>query len=915
MECGIQKLASRGIVKAVTFCFFCFNPNLFSQTIYVLNPWPTSSPQIQMGSEPFEAMNATEKCDWFVYNITNMADYKILLKDSYGSSTYGAGGIGDITPLDLNVHFQAGDTAYIFSIPQTSGNPQISASFPGIEGQCSFEMATTIWDFSKEHPDFEMADDDGVSHKGMVANVLGPDDKPVQGPVSYFQEDFNNWFRDKSSDSDPYQNNHRTCYNLPLQKSDNGLWKYDSYEDSPSKSFFPIDDFNLFPGTAERSYSEYIDKETGNAFLDPTGGLHNFHFCMEMEASFKYQPGQEFSFTGDDDLWVFINRELHMDLGAPHSAASGKILLDTLGLNQGSEYPFHLFYCERKTTGSNLLIETSIYFEQVLDTWLDTTFLSATSAQYDVIRSRGGDGSCSSADTVTVSPELSTFSLKGPGVAGDLILNSGSTSYGGISVHANGTGIIIDTALINQTQTLAPGTYTITATTSTQPIRAFNISFEVAWEKIVPIVINKAWMVDGNKDGRADSLFISFEGDLVELPEVIRDINWPLNGYEVKQGTSQNIFRISANTIVVDFSLNPFEFGQTGNLNGGDPNFTLADGTVGIIQDSIGPIALNANIVSPQIKYYVLESDPNRIVQTNPDTLKITLSEPMTASLLGDVNSFNTMLYFLKECDDSKEIQSARLTAEPLSEAGGLSLNIPLMGNENSQIIQPGDCIFLNPNSGYSDLKGNKPMNIPVNVEGNPGPDLMSTVLVYSIIGDVNSTSEFNTPKSNTVYILNDNMEQIGMFEGKEINTWIPPLFMTEDGKIDEEAQNTCNALNTPNPAPRVFSQNCLSAISVISKDSYTARINIFDHLGKYIHSSVQKFGFCGELDDANRIQPGGVLNFLIWNQKDVKGDYVGSGVYIWQVVFELSNGKKQIATYKQGISRGETPAPNCALF
>src|SRR5690606_9452889 len=33
---------------------------------------------------------------------------------------------------------------------------------------------------------------------------------------------------------------------------------------------------------------------------------HNFHFTTEVRTHFIYQPGQSFTFTGDDDLWLFI---------------------------------------------------------------------------------------------------------------------------------------------------------------------------------------------------------------------------------------------------------------------------------------------------------------------------------------------------------------------------------------------------------------------------------------------------------------------------------------------------------------------------------------------------------------------------------------------------------------------------------
>ncbi len=129
--------------------------------------------------------------------------------------------------------------------------------------------------------------------------------------------------------------------------------------------------------------NKYVFNDTTDPYYSSRGGFFpingelfgnygstgkNFHFSFELETEFTFEAGkgQVFSFTGDDDVWVFVDGKLVIDLGGIHSAVSQSIELDRLNwLVNGQNYKLKFFFAERHTTQSNFRMETTMQLRTV----------------------------------------------------------------------------------------------------------------------------------------------------------------------------------------------------------------------------------------------------------------------------------------------------------------------------------------------------------------------------------------------------------------------------------------------------------------------------------------------------------------------------------------------------------------------
>lgn len=206
--------------------------------------------------------------------------------------------------------------------------------------ECANILRVIARDMPASHSDFQQQQVNGL-YEGIVQEMIGADRKPIladpldEDDLVLSAESFSEWYYNVEG------------VNLPYVVD---LWL------EPVGDTFVFDSGSFFPLEG-----------VGYALEDGGQGQEDgFHFTTELHTSFQYQGEETFTFRGDDDVWVFINGKLAIDIGGVHGAEEANVNIDMIaaefGLVLGEVYTLDLFQAERRTSESNFRIETTLDF-------------------------------------------------------------------------------------------------------------------------------------------------------------------------------------------------------------------------------------------------------------------------------------------------------------------------------------------------------------------------------------------------------------------------------------------------------------------------------------------------------------------------------------------------------------------------
>ena len=549
--------------------------------IRLLTPWTNTNAIIFMNGAESYMTTLPTYCGWFEAKLSKPSTANVYFKQTIGTTFIGADGTTEdestVTPINLDSALAISDTVWILAYQY--GAPEVHTSYPGVLGEClpkilpvmmfdwydgsvnsdgtkyglydpkagagrtGFDIRGVPMYGTGTNEDFGQGGCEGTPMTGMVEKQLGANGVPVMAknfPSGCKNSShLNSWFLPEVIYSDgvnTYTN--VTCRDLELTLTDDGFWLGQKDDESPEHGLFLLDDFQWLDSAHTIENPHYDSIAGGNDIP----GHHNYGFAMKIQAEFVYVKGQYFEFNGDDDVWVFINNKLVVDIGGQHKKVKKSVNLDDLGLTPGETYPFHIFYAERKRTQSNFMMRTSIDLKVESSMFLadhstDSTLIKKEVWQNIREKTLACDFSANS-ETKRTERGPSNFTLFGKSLpmTGIALSKLDTAYYGGITISNNFTMLTINTKRISLTQALPPGTYYVRVSLKNNPKEYKDVYFTIPPTDLPNIAF--ANIIDSS---------YCFIADVIEKDTLCLDKYWKPFGNEISRDISSDTLPINLN--------------------------------------------------------------------------------------------------------------------------------------------------------------------------------------------------------------------------------------------------------------------------------------------------------------------------------------------------------------------------------
>lgn len=371
----------------------------------------------------------------------------------------------------------------------------------------------------------------------------------------------------------------------------------------------------------------------------------------------------------------------------------------------------------------------------------------------------------------------------------------------------------------------------------------------VVFSNYVPADI--AEIYDADLDGLADSIRIHFKKKLESMVVGVDTVYWNAAGGEWRKVPRKQLKMGDDKSWIEAKLSDEFEYGVTA-ADSANPPYLRVKKTEDDFSQKVRLVDYVGAVPAKAVKHpgtLSMTEFLNPDAETPPDTIVITMSEPIRRAKKAKSDEWKRLFYHSASCDEEKEYPM-NLAKEPLVDSTGQEWTLILA--DYNMIV--GNCIRTNPKAAYEDSSKNSMGHGGIEMEGDDGDRYLYEVTPVPFVSGMDKGAKWIEPKG---------------------DSWT---------KVPDT----------------------LSTIKVASIAPYKAYITIFDGYSNVVATFKQTFGYDGEMkqkirgNDENRSK----IGFLYWNQRTNENRKVGTGVFIWHIDFKFEDGHSEFRLLKTGIKR-----------